>query len=115
MSMLSLGVLGLASVPGALWAAGGAASSGGVDINQVLAAGVTPVAVLILMIAGQIHPKGVVEVWKARAENAEKKAEALQELMTGQVVPALTLDTQVMNRLAPLLEAELATRRAGGG
>lgn len=100
------------SVPGVAVAATEAATHG-FDLSQIITAGVTPALVLLLILTGKLYPSGIVDTYKARADQAEQQRDAANrsvELLNGQmldrVVPALTLATQVLDRLAPMLATE---------
>lgn len=87
------------STPGALLAAAEGATSG-FDLSQLITAGVTPAAVLLLLLTGKLYPSGIVETYRKRAEEAEADRAVLQGKMLDTVVPALTRSTDALTALA---------------
>jgi hypothetical protein len=112
---MTFGLLWKLSLPGGGAALTQAAVDHGFDVNQLITAGVTPVAVLILLVTNQLFTKGTVELYEQRAEEAEKRATHAEEQRDfanakslDSVVPALTLSTRILERMAPVLQTTVS-------
>lgn len=103
------GLVGAVSLPGVAAVAGQTATTG-FDPYQLITAGVTPVAVLIAIMLGKLAPEYVVKEMRTDKDHAEAQVEVLTAQMSEKVIPALTLSTQVLDRLAPMMQTEITFR-----
>lgn len=129
-----------ASTIGGLFFAVDSSGGTSFNINSIITAGVTPAIVVVLFMLGKLYPSSAVDslraeniqkdelierlrvqvasmypadiVAAARAERAslETQLGVLHGQMNDRVIPALTLSTQVLDRLAPLMQTEITFR-----
>lgn len=95
-----------------------AASNGSLDPLSLIGTVVTPVLVVVLLLANKLHTDG--DYRRVIADLHEERAERvrLQTALTERVIPALTRSTLVLETVSPLLQTEVhlrGVREPGGG
>lgn len=109
----------LVVAPAALGLVADAATADSFGPYSLIGTVVTPVIVVVLLLAGKLHTHGELARLVDSNEQLRAQNQTLQEALIERAVPALTRSTMVLEQITPLIQNEVRLRntrsRAQGG